>query len=131
MAARMWSRPLFRTAFPGNDVNTTVRRSLSALDMENPALKKLCEASEAIGVKYESPIYFSDCYAHFGAPSKKVAIFMRQSLDTAQFSRIRGMWEGSKYAKGWNLLFTTTRQIEQSRIEDLQKNLESMMGGKR
>lgn len=101
------------------------------MDLGSPALKKLCEASAALGLKYESPIFFKDCYAHFGIPSKKVAVFMRQSLDTAQFNRIRRAWEASPIGNGWSLLFTTTRQLEQMSPEDLAKNLGNQTGVKK
>lgn len=131
MAARMWTKPLFMTKFPGDDVSTSVRRSLGAMDLGNPALKKLCDAADEGGLKYESPIYFNDCYAHFGIPSKRVAVFMRQSLDTAQFNRIKRQWEASSIGKNWVLMFTTTRQIEGLTVAELVKNLESQIGGKR
>lgn len=129
MAARAWHRPLFQVTFPGDDVSVTVRRSLAALDLSSHALQKLKLAADKLHLRYMSPIYFKDCYAHFGVPSRKLAIFMRQSRDIGQFTRIRSAWEGSKEAKGWTLLFTTTTQIARTPMDLMTENLSNQIEG--
>ena len=120
--ARRWTRPLFQTRFPGPEISTSVKRSIGAMDLQSPALLKIRAACERLKLKYETPFYLENCCAHIAIPSVKLAIWLRQSKDSAQWARVKAAFEGS----GWRVIFTTTRQIEEMRDDELSAQIKEL-----
>lgn len=123
--ARAWTRPVFQMRFPGPEISTSVKRSLGAMDLQNKTLLRIKAACERLKLKCEIPFYLPTCYAHICIPSKKLAIWMRQSRDSAQFKKIKDSFDGT----GWQVFLITTRQIDQITDDDLTAQLGDAVRG--
>ncbi len=121
--ARSWTRPLFRTAFLGDEISVSVRRSIGMIDLESPSLIRLQGVCGKLKLKWESPIAFRKCYAHIGIPSRRVAIFIRTCTDFAKFKSITAEWKSCM--PEWKVLFATNSQIDQMTDDEISAHLTS------
>lgn len=117
-----------RDNFPGAE--GMVRRSLSQLELGHPSLKRLVDAANSIGVKYESPVWFNpdsqrgSAIAHIGFPKQKVAILTQHVRDSRRCQLFREAWE----ARGWRSAVVLRGDIDKSQPEKLAKDLSEVLG---
>jgi len=51
-----------------------------------------------MGIKYTTPIYRADCWAHFGLMNKHMALLVVGNMDEKRASKFRALWAKYKYS---------------------------------
>ena len=112
-------RPLFMASDPFAGADPRLRRSLSQMDLTTSYIVRTLAACKALKMKAKAPCYEGEALAHIGIPSKKVAIYFRNVLDSQRLNKVRAEWE----AVGWKLLAVVTGDIISTNDEDLKAQL--------
>jgi hypothetical protein len=107
-------------------VDESTRRALGQMDLDHQQLHRVLAAAKKLGVKAVSPAFRTDCAAHVGFPSKKIALYVREKVELARYAVEYEKWK----AHGWKMLRVSHGQLriltDEQIVEHLKVALKSL-----
>ncbi len=111
----------FQSKDPYPGASASVRRALSQMNFQCPAVQRTAAACRALKLNPSVPVYKGDAFAHIGIPSKKVAIYFSSSGNRGPIEIQREAWKKI----GWEALSVVNSAIERTPDSALQEHLKS------
>lgn len=109
----------FQTRDPLQGVSERIRRAIAQANFYTEQIERLVEVCKRLKLKTERKAYKPEAWAHLAIPSHKVALYVRDVLETAKIAAMRASWK--KY--GWEMLAITNRKIDALTDEQLAAQL--------
>jgi len=110
---------VFLASMPWAKCDERVRRAIGQSNVEHPCIIRVLEACKRLKFKAESPGFLKDCWAHIAIPKEKIAIYVRDFLESTRIEKERLKWQ----AHGWRMLAVTHKNLDRLSDADLDKHL--------
>ena len=94
-----------KVKWPG--ASARIKRCLTTVDLECPALKAVVAAAGRLRLRAETPIWEEHAWGHVGIPSKKIAIVFMQRIEDSLVEKHKKAW--AKY--GWRCIGASREKI--------------------
>ncbi len=91
--------------WPG--ASARIKRCLTTVDLECPALKMVIQAAGRLRLTAEAPAWKPQAWAHVGIPSKKLAIVFMQRIEDSLVEKHKKAW--AQY--GWRCIGASREKI--------------------
>lgn len=124
---------IFEDKDPYPGASGPVRRSLSQLELTHPSLRRIIDAANSLGVKFESPAWVNPdvehgaAVAHISFPKHKTAVLTQHVRDNKRIALFREAWE----ARGWKSVCVLRGDIERTSAAKLADDLAEILRVKR